>query len=70
MTADDLRTSLAIHGDARRRARERVARVDADLAALLAQAVDHPELTMIEAAKLAGVGRSMAYKLVREHAEQ
>lgn len=43
-----------------------VAVVDSDIGKVLDEAKDHPEISMSEAAKVAGLGRPMAYKLIRK----
>ena len=61
----DLRKELEEAG-ARAGARQgRLDKAEGDLARLLVEAKASRDLTMSDAAKLAGVGRTMAYKLIR-----
>ncbi len=62
----DIRRELKQAGAERKRARGALDKADRNLARLLAKAQANPAITMTEAAKLAGLGRVNAYKLVRE----
>ncbi len=66
MASGDLREKLKEAGAERVRARSRLDKAEDDLARLLVEAKACRDLTMSDAAKLAGVGRTMAYKLIRE----
>lgn len=70
MTTDELRTELERAGADRRRARQHLREADNHLAHLLARAIRSDDLAMVEAVELAGVGRSLGYKLVRERTPQ
>jgi hypothetical protein len=70
VTTDELRTALERAGAERRSAREQLREADNTLAHLLARAIRSDDLTMTEAVQLAGVGRTLGYKLVRERTPQ
>lgn len=63
---DEIREELKRAGVERASARRRLRKADDELAALLAVAMESPDLTMKDAAELAGIGRTFAYKLVKE----
>lgn len=64
--AGRLRDDLRWAGRTRAEAKDKLQATDNTLALLLREAIKHPEVTMTEAAKLAGIGRTYAYKLISE----
>lgn len=64
----ELREQLSAAGIERVKARGKARAAERELARLLKAAKESSEVTMTEAVELAGVGRVMAYKLIREKA--
>ena len=66
MDGDQLREKLAEAGVEYVKTRGKYRKAKGDLVKLLEEAKASPDVTMVEAAKLTGVGRVNAYKLIRK----
>ena len=66
MKAEEILEELDRLGVERVKDRARLQKTEDQLASWFAKAKAHPDVDMSAAVKRAGVGRSMAYKLVRE----
>ena len=53
-------------GERRRMEKFQLELADDRLACLLVEAREHPEMTVAEAARVAGIGRTQAYKLMEK----
>jgi transcriptional regulator of acetoin/glycerol metabolism len=63
--ADKIRTEIARLGDEYADAQKALAKVEKSLGKQLAKAQTSSELTMSDAARLAKIDRSLAYKIIR-----
>lgn len=70
MSAEELLAELEVRGTERAHAIAWRQRTDAELAELFRKVQQHPELEVKAAAERAGIGRSLAYKLMRESGRQ